>query len=117
MAGTLQVYVSKIGLRVYPEVYIVAIDTFGNAFFGDLIPYEEDRFYQLGTGLWTIKAVNDVSGEIQEKDIEILESQITNVEFTFGVAPTVAQPLIDIAFILGSITVGLMVIQIVLGSK
>jgi len=108
MTGTLQVRVSKVGLRVYPEVYVVAIDVTGAYLFGDLIPYGEDRFYELGAGWWTIRARNEVTGEKQEKDIEILEGQTTSVEFTFGIVPEAQAPSISgVALILGSVVAGL----------
>ena len=108
MTGTLQVHVSKVGLRVYPEVYIVAVDVTGAALLGDLVPYGEDRFYELGSGWWTIRARNEVTGEMQEKDVEIFEGQTTTLGFTFGVAPTAPAPSISsIAYIFGVVALGL----------
>jgi len=107
MTGTLQVRVSKVGLRVYPKVYITAIDVTGAYLMGDLVPYGEDRFYELGSGWWTIRARNEVTGEKQEKDIEILEEQTTSVEFTFGVAPEAQAPSFSVVPVLGSVVAGL----------
>ena len=108
MTGILQIRVSKAGLRVYPEVYIVAIDVYGSAVLGDLVPYGEDRLYELGAGLYTIKAENDLTGEVQEKDVEIYEAQTIPVSFTFGIVPTVAPNMANLVSIFGSLTVGVL---------
>lgn len=105
MTGILQVRVSKAGLPVYPEVYIVAIDVTGASPFGDLVPYNEDRLYELGVGWWTIRARNNVTGEILEKDLEIFEGETTITEFVFGVAVVEAHEALP--YILAEVGTGL----------
>lgn len=107
MAGLLEILVSKVGLRVYPEVYVAAIDVTGLMRLGDLVPYDELTYFTLDVGWYTIRARNDVTGEIQERDVEIFEGVTSTVDFVFGVAPTVELPLPSI---LGTLITGLILI-------
>lgn len=112
MSGLLEIVVSKVGLRVYPEVYVAAIDVTGAMRHGDLVPYDELTYFPLDVGWYTIRARNDVTGEIIEKDVEIFEGVTTPIDFIFGIIPTEVSALPSI---LGALITGLALMIIGVG--